>query len=530
MSQPPPPPSAELPPQQPAPGGAQRGAGWRQSGVPVSDFTASVNELLDMLREPAPGPAGSLPGRRAGWPWLRPVARVGGMARRVLLLLRALLRRWLRFHPGIYGRIAETLLWPAFFIYLGWVSNPDNPFYINEGFPWPWIGPWLIALRYGVGWGAAAALGLLGAWSLMAPLAVFPRLYFLGGAIMTLVAGEFGGYWSLRALRLREATRFLSDKVERLTRRLYLVKLSHDELEYELVDQPGTLRGALQDLRIMMERQVRGTPGERASLPAAQTMLDFIGLHCRIESAALYELRTEPALRLLRVAAIGELADPPPDDPMVLRAIETGRQIHLQETLLEKSHRSALIAAAPLLDGEQQPFGLMVIKSMPFTALTAENLQTVAVLLESYADYLRLARQAVELMPLWPDAPRGLAGEFAWLARLRGAYGLQSHCVVWRVAHERQQDVIDDILQLHSRGETAWPWPGQHGDRSRPPCVIALVPFAAPAAVRIYKQRIVHGVQRSFGDLAAEQLHAFDFSIEREAMFGNLRAVVEHAP
>jgi hypothetical protein len=82
-----------------------------------------------------------------------------------------------------------------------------------------------------------------------------------------------------------------------------------------------------------------------------------------------------------------------PDDPMVIKALESGHQVHLQDALLEKVQRAALIAATPLLDAERQPIGVMVIGNMPFTALTADNLQTVAVLLESYADYLRLVHQ-----------------------------------------------------------------------------------------------------------------------------------------
>jgi hypothetical protein len=63
----------------------------------------------------------------------------------------------------------------------------------------------------------------------------------------------------LRVLRLLESLRFLDDKAERLTRRLYLLKLSHDELEYEMVDRPGTLREALIDLRVLMDRYTRKT-------------------------------------------------------------------------------------------------------------------------------------------------------------------------------------------------------------------------------------------------------------------------------
>jgi hypothetical protein len=34
-------------------------------------------------------------------------------------------------------------------------------------------------------------------------------------------------------------------------------------------------------------------------------MLDFVVHHCRVESAAIYEVRMEPVLRLTRVAAVG---------------------------------------------------------------------------------------------------------------------------------------------------------------------------------------------------------------------------------
>jgi len=488
-----------------------------------SDFTASVQDMLDALRDPT-GKGGE-PTRTQRW--MRPlrvgafvVWRVGGLAR-------LLGRRFIRHHPGLLGRLLETILWPALFVYLAFVANPANPFYVDEGFPWPWLGPWLIALRYGVAYGAASSFGLLGAWALLQTGAPFPRLYFLGGAITMLIAGEFGSYWRLRVLRLQESLRFLNDKAERLTRRLYLIKLSHDELEYEMVDRPGTLREALIDLRVLMDRHTRNSPGDVAGLPGAQMMLDFVVSHCRVETAALYEIRMEPALQLTRVAAVGRMVDPQPDDPMVLRAIETGHQVHLQDALLEKARRSALIAATPLMSTEGQPFGMMVIGNMPFTALTADNLQTIAVLLESYADYLRLSISAGELLAVWPDAPRGLAGEFGWLTRLRVDYGLDSRCVVWRADHPRGKEILGEVLALHTRGETAWQWPIDPARHRGAPCVISLVPFSDAAAVRVYKQRVLDGITQRFGELDPSQLSAFDFALGREQGFARLRWLVE---
>ena len=452
-------------------------------------------------------------------PWL--------LLRRLVALARYTAQRWIQHHPGLVSRLLETLLWPALLMALSWYSHPDNPFYINEGFPWPWLGPWLIALRYGVSYGTAASVGLLAAWALLAPQADFPRLYFLGGAIATLIAGEFGSYWRMQMLRLQESLHYLNDKVERLTRRLYLVKLSHDELEYEMVDRPGTLRESLIELRALMDNITQETSA--TELPGAQQMLEFVMTQCRIESAAIYTVRMDPAVQLQRIATAGGMLEPAPDDPMIERALESGHQVHLQDALLEVSERKQLIAVTPLMSSTGQPFGLLAIGNMPFTALTTDNLQTIAVLLESYADYLRLSLNASALMPQWPEAPRGLAGEFGWLSRLRQEFGLSSRCVVWRIRHVREHEMLDQLQQLHSRGETAWRWPpnGVAQQRRSQPCVIALVPFTEAAGVRIYKQRIFDSMDREFGDLSAEQLHAFDFSLGRDNGFARLRWLAE---
>ena len=469
--------------------------------------------------------------RFATFPWVA-LQRAAGV-------LRYLVRRWIRHHPGLASRVLETVLWPALFVALAWYSNPGNPFYIDEGFPWPWLGPWLIGLRYGVGYGAVASVGLWGSWVLYTQMMAqtvagtmlqapqFPRLYFLGGAIATLIAGEFGSHWRMQILRLQESQRYLSDKVERLTRRLYLIKLSHDELEYEMVERPGTLRESLIELRILMDRYTRENPLEAASLPGAQFMLDFVTQHCHIDSATMFSVRMEPSIKLTRVASVGSLPEPAADDPMILRALESGHQVHLQDALLERSDRHQLIAATPLISSARDPFGVVAIGSMPFTSLTTDNLQTIAVLLESYADYLRLSLNAAEILPQWPMAPRGLAGEFAWLHRLSAEFGLTSRCVVWRVRHARQAEMLDFLQQLHSRGETAWRWPvGSSGQRSKP-CVIVLVPFTDSAGANIYKQRIFDGMGQSFGGLSADQLSAFDFSLGGDRSFTRLRHLVE---
>ena len=445
-------------------------------------------------------------------------------------VLRFILQRWIRRYPGLLSRVLESALWPAVVVYLCWLSYPANPFYIDDGFPWPWVGPWLIALRYGVGYGFASVVGLLVTWSLVASVPDFPRLYFLGGAIVTLIAGEFGSYWRMRMTRLQESLDFLNDKVQRITRRLYLVKLSHDELEYEMVDRPGTLRESLIQLRVLMDGQTRTGAAQSTSMPGAQVMLDFIVQQCRVDSAAIYSVRMEPHLELTQVATAGGMEAVRSDDPIIVHALETGHSVHLQDALMALSKRKQIIAVTPMISTQGQPFGLLAIGGMPFTSLNNENLQTIAVLLESYSDYLRLTLQANEILADWPEAPRSLAGEFAWLNRLRLNFGQPSRCAVWRIQHAREQEMLNHLHELHSRGETAWRWPVGRTDLSQAqskPCVIALVPFTDEAGMRVYTQRIFDSMAKSFPDLSAEQLDVHDFALGQADSFAYLRSLAE---
>jgi hypothetical protein len=193
--------------------------------------------------------------------------------------------------------------------------------------------------------------------------------------------------------------------------------------------------------------------------------------------------------------------------------------------MLDEAHRSALIAAAPITDSEQDTVGLLAVSSMPFAALTTENLQTIGILLESYADYVRLDRLSADSSGIWPDAPKGLVGEIAWLSRLHQNFDLQSYCVIWRVDHPERVKIINELQQLHMRGEVAWRWPADRNLAAA--CVIALVPFAGAAQTLVYKQRILQGITRSFGEVTPTQLHSQDIAVQGSDTLGRLRAAVE---
>jgi polysaccharide biosynthesis protein PelD len=419
-----------------------------------------------------------------------------GYVQRGALALRWAVGFWLRRRPGLLVQAAEVLLWPPFFIALSWYSNFANPFYINEGFPWPWLGVWLIALRYGALAGTVATIVLLGAWYAIAPVASFPRLYFLGGAILTLICGEFGSLWGARSVRFREASAYQEDKIERLTRRLYLLKVSHDELEYELVDRPGTLRDALVELRGLLD----AASGEAGKLPGATAIMEFLSRYCQIEAGALYAYIDGPTPVLTERARVGEVVPPDVFDPMVVRAVETGQAVHLQEELMDKSRKLSLLAVAPVRDAKGNTIGILTVRRMPFLALNPDNLRTIWVLLQAYAEYLRLSYMARETTRDWPETPMSLRHEFAWLQRLQLDHGLQSWCVLWRCQSPQALQVLEHIQREHTSGEMAWLMQS-HGQT----VLVSLLAFVGNAQVKIQQQRIQASIARSFaGQLPAD--------------------------
>ncbi|MWO24624.1 hypothetical protein, partial [Escherichia coli] len=125
-----------------------------------------------------------------------------------------------------------------------WLFAPDNPLLLGYGFPWIWLVPLILALRYGTLLGALAALVVLGAWAVFygqtAAAGSFPRMYFLGGLMLVLIGGQYGDIWGARLSRARTVNGYLNDRLAALTKNHFLLRLSHERLENDLLAKPTT--------------------------------------------------------------------------------------------------------------------------------------------------------------------------------------------------------------------------------------------------------------------------------------------------
>lgn len=310
--------------------------------------------------------------------------------------------------------VGEVLLLPMIAVALGLWLNPADPLWTGAEFPWPWFAPVVLALRYGPLSGIGGACVLLGAWFALdiGDHDHFPKLVFLGGLILVMLIGEFSSLWVARTRRAETMQGYLDQRLEFLTHQYYLLRLSHDRLEQDLISRPMAMRDAL---GIMRDTVL--TDGQ-ASEKSAAALLRLLSQYCQLETASLHGLRDDKPVS----EPIATLGTPTPlraDDPLILHALETGRLCHVSQTLAEGEAPSRYLIAAPLTNLNGDLFGLLVVEHLPFFSLQDETLQTINLLLGYFSDGLSAQALAAPIRREVPACPPDFAFELQRLWHLR---------------------------------------------------------------------------------------------------------------
>jgi hypothetical protein len=414
---------------------------------------------------------------------------------------------------------------------LGRWTSPDDPLFIAAPIPWTWFAPILAALRYGVLAGVGAMVLVLIAWRVLqgqAPDAAFPALYFLGGLLLTMVCGEFSSLWRSRIRRLAQANAYLEDRIERVTNRLFMVQRSHDVLEQDLLLQPSTLRQALADLR------ARSLAGELDGPGAARAFLDFLGVHCQIESAQVIALGPAGEADGPVLAHVGQPVRVSARDPLVRFALEHQRLAHVQSGFPVHEAATDHLVAAPLILGTHGERALLVVSRMPFLALHDEALELMAVLCSSFSDAALIGEEVPELLRHLPDCPVEFAEEASRLDRIAREFRIPSQIVVLTFEDAAQAATQRRIVERRARTpDVVWPH-GLAGGRER---LATLMPLVGRAAVDGYLHSVAAhlaqrtGVAEERADLGAMGIRAEVLTLGQGALIGALAGVLgEPAP
>jgi hypothetical protein len=340
--------------------------------------------------------------------------------------------------------------------------HPEDPLLLHAGFPWLWLMPLLVGLRYGSLLGLLAGAFMLGAWALFYPGGgPFPAMYFAGGLIETILAGHFGDTWGGRAERASSLNDYLNDRLVALTNSHYLMRLSHERLEKDLLSRPTTLRDSITELRRLSVATdtaltVPSAAAEDAPLAGANGLLEFVAQACQIEVAALYPVRNGK-LGAEAIARIGDAFEFDAADELVTHALNTLSVAHLknEETVVAASQ---YLVCAPLVSADGELRALLVVKRMPFLSLNFDNLQLLLVLLGYYADGVEHSAFVQRILDQVPNCPYEFALDLGRLTRLQQKSGVASSLVALAFPRDEEGDsLFEHVIRRRRSLDVMWP-------------------------------------------------------------------------
>jgi polysaccharide biosynthesis protein PelD len=405
------------------------------------------------------------------------------------------------FAAGAWA-LFEMLVFCFGTLVIGNWASPGDPFGVHQQFPWLWIIPAILAMRYGTGIGASTVVFLVVSWIAMwktgmmpaLELTDFPKSYFLGGLILVLVCSQFSDVWNARSRRLRATNAYLDERLNTLTKNHFLLRLSHERLEQDLLAKPLTLRETLMRLRTLTSQTARN---EADPLPGAGEFLQLLGQSCQLEVAAVHSFDLDGIPQAEPSASLGRCGALDANDPLYLHAMMENLLAHVQIGSMAESIRdsSRYLICAPLQPSKGAAVGILVVEKLPFFALNEDALQLLSVLIGYYADGIQMNSLTLEILQRLPSCPQEMALELVRLSRIQRSAGIDSSIVA--LVFENNEDALDMLEQIKrlKRGvDLSWELSGP-AHRA----LITLLPLAGSAAVEGYLLRLELALHGQFG-------------------------------
>lgn len=286
-----------------------------------------------------------------------------------------------------WGGWFETFVMVAIVIAASFLTQQEDPFRLNGGFPWPVLAPLLAGLRYGFVYGFVSALLILAILGIAIDQqwqseSDFLLPWAIGIVVVAMVAGEFRDMWGRRLHRLEAAYQYRAERLEEFTRSYQLLRLSHDRLEQTLANSGFSLREGIMHLQSELD-SIDGLTD--ASL---QKLIGFVAEYTTLTQACIAGISADEIDPARILASVGEPFSIDGDDPVIRAALESG-ELAAVNLLKEYSvEQKQLLAAIPLADSTGEIHGMLLVRSMPFFAFHESNLKLIAVLVAHGVDHL----------------------------------------------------------------------------------------------------------------------------------------------
>lgn len=371
-------------------------------------------------------------------------------------------------------------------------ARPDDPLLLKLHFPWLILVPMLFALYYGSAAGGTS-LAMIGGWQWVrdllhrSPYESFPVEFLVGSFLVVLVTGQFCEIWTARNRRMSNVCAYAEDRLVRLSRDYYVLKLSYDRLVQMFAAKPVTLRDALTGVRKLV-----CDIGPSQPLAGADALLELLVHHYGLSRAGIYRCAGSIADAEL-AAGVGGMQPLKVKDPLVQFSLLKNGMVHVNSRDIEAVEQTDYLIVMPMRDHTDALIGMFVVADMPFSMLHEENLTAMQVMLAYYVADIDLVCESAEVVAEFPGCPRVFSDELVRLSRVVSGGGASSRLIAFAGSDE-VLPLLQGILGIQ-RG-LDFTWFASVGYRH---VLIVLLPLADDTTVQGYMYRIEQWLKEQHG-------------------------------
>jgi len=364
-------------------------------------------------------------------------------------------------------------------------------------YPWWWLAPLAIALRYGVAYGVGSGLVLVignfvEIW-LLGMARSQPGGEIIGGLIATYLAGLYASHAQSRLIEANSSLDYLEQRLESLTRVFYVTRLSHARLEENLITQSYDLRTALDAIAAELGKS-DAQQGELPQRPFGH-ILQMLAYYGRLGTTGVFQVIDNRRAQPEPLAYIGPHFVLDVIDPLVTGVIENQQLAYYSVDQILAGQASAYRVVLPMSAADGTLLALIVVVELPLLAVDEENLLTLAAMTAFVADAMRAGQLSHAVRRTVPTCPPEFALEWARLGHLRQRAEVHSAWVLLSPGSDAQDGVVE-LIQSARRGlDQYWRAPLEPAQ----PGLMILLALAGHGATNGFLQRIDALCRENFG-------------------------------
>lgn len=192
---------------------------------------------------------------------------------------------------------------------------------------------------------------------------------------ITFLSGLFHLYWQRILEKETYLRKFVKNQLNHLTKEYYVMRLSHARLEQQYMTKTLSLRQALYQI----QQLILDEKGQLTKTIASKLMA-LLSEYATLTNAILfiYDNKDNKVNVLATVGASFKINEA---DPLMQKATDKQSAYYVGMSVLKPDTHTEYLAVLPLISDDKVTRGYLVIKDMPFTLLTEDNLMAFQMML-----------------------------------------------------------------------------------------------------------------------------------------------------